>query len=102
MGFANAFDVVAGQTFVGSEAGHRTASIAKGTGSIRIKDGVFASFTTSSGLAGTPVRSLYEDKDGVLWIGSWDRWVDAPQRRKVYALHDQRGTDLLGSSANIL
>jgi signal transduction histidine kinase/ligand-binding sensor domain-containing protein len=36
------------------------------------QDGRFTSWTERDGLAGRTVRSLYQDRDGVLWIGTYD------------------------------
>lgn len=41
-----------------------------GGGLTRHKDGSFTVFTTEQGLANNVVRSLYEDKAGVLWVGT--------------------------------
>jgi len=41
-------------------------------GLAQFKDGRFTSYTTAQGLTGNRVRSLYEDADGTLWVGTYD------------------------------
>lgn len=41
-----------------------------GGGLVRLRDGVFTSFTKTNGLAGNHVRVVFESKDGSLWIGT--------------------------------
>lgn len=50
----------------------REASLWIGTpdGLLRLKDGRLTTFTTTEGLAGNNIISLYESGDGELWIGS--------------------------------
>jgi signal transduction histidine kinase len=36
------------------------------------RNGAFASFTEKNGLPSDHIRALYEDRDGVLWIGTYD------------------------------
>jgi ligand-binding sensor domain-containing protein len=36
------------------------------------KDGAFTSWREADGLPSRTVRALYEDRDGTLWIGSYD------------------------------
>ena len=38
----------------------------------RVKDGKFTAYTEREGLPSNSVRALYEDPDGVLWIGTYD------------------------------
>ena len=38
----------------------------------RIHDGQFTHWTERDGLPGNSIRALYEDHDGVLWIGGYD------------------------------
>ena len=41
-------------------------------GLTRVEQGRFTSWTERDGLPGNMVRALYEDADGVLWIGTYD------------------------------
>ena len=41
-------------------------------GLARFSDGKFTSYTPAQGLTGDHVRSIYEDSEGVLWIGTYD------------------------------
>ncbi len=41
-----------------------------GQGLVRLRDGVFQTFTRQDGLASNWILSLYEDADGSLWVGS--------------------------------
>jgi signal transduction histidine kinase len=41
-----------------------------GGGLNRLKDGKFVTYTTKEGLSDDDVRSIYEDVDGLLWIGT--------------------------------
>jgi signal transduction histidine kinase/ligand-binding sensor domain-containing protein len=41
-------------------------------GLARFKDGKFTAYTTAKGLTGNRVRSIYEDSEGTLWIGTYD------------------------------
>jgi ligand-binding sensor domain-containing protein len=43
-----------------------------GGGLLRYKDGVFRSYSASSGLLNPFVRALYEDRNGVFWVGADD------------------------------
>ncbi|HUC84886.1 MAG TPA: two-component regulator propeller domain-containing protein, partial [Candidatus Acidoferrales bacterium] len=48
-----------------------------GGGLVRLKDGVFSRFETTTGLAGNAVRVIYEGRDGSVWIGTttgMSRW----------------------------
>src|SRR5207244_7819491 len=46
----------------------------------RFVNGAFINDSEQSVLSGTHIRSFYEDKDGVLWVGTYDsglsRWED--------------------------
>ncbi len=53
-------------------AGQSVLWIGTSGGLARLEDGRFTSFTTADGLAGNRVRSIYEDADGTLWIGTYD------------------------------
>ena len=48
-----------------------------GAGFWRIKDGDIRRFSTSNGLGGDQVRSLYQDPDGTLWIGTLNGGLSA-------------------------
>jgi signal transduction histidine kinase/ligand-binding sensor domain-containing protein len=41
-------------------------------GLVQFKDGKFTVYTTAEGLTGNRVRSIYEDAEGMLWIGTYD------------------------------
>ena len=53
-------------------AGHSALWIGTSGGLARLADGRFTSFTAADGLAGNRVRTIYEDADGTLWIGTYD------------------------------
>ncbi len=53
-------------------AGQTVLWIGTSGGLVRLDNGRFTSFTTANGLAGNRVRSIYEDADGTLWIGTYD------------------------------
>jgi signal transduction histidine kinase/ligand-binding sensor domain-containing protein len=53
-------------------AGQRVLWIGTSGGLARLVNGRFTSFTAADGLAGNRVRSIYEEADGTLWIGTYD------------------------------
>ncbi len=86
-----------------------------GGGLIRLKDGVWTSFTTREGLLDDLVWVLEPSRDGSLWIGTesgltrfWDgRWTSYTRRdglagKRVWALHEDRAGDLwIGTSGGL-
>ena len=45
------------------------------TGLARLEGNHFVSFTAANGLGGNYIRSLYEDREGILWIGTYDSGI---------------------------
>ena len=54
------------------EDGQRVLWVGTYGGLARFKDDTFTAYTTADGLTGNRVRSIYEDSDGALWVGTYD------------------------------
>ena len=60
-------------------------------GLARLEDGRFTSFTTADGLAGNRVRSILEDADGTLWIGTYDDGLSRFRDGKFFNYRTEQG-----------
>lgn len=60
-------------------------------GLARFEDGQFTSYTTAQGLAGNRVRSLYEDADGALWIGTYDDGLSRLRDGRFFNYRTEQG-----------
>ncbi len=60
-------------------------------GLARFRDGQFISYTTAEGLAGNRVRSLYEDADGALWIGTYDDGLSRLRNGRFFNYRTEQG-----------
>jgi signal transduction histidine kinase/ligand-binding sensor domain-containing protein len=60
-------------------------------GLVRFKDGKFTSYTTAQGLTGNRVRSIYEDSDGTLWIGTYDDGLSRFRDGKFFNYRTEQG-----------
>jgi signal transduction histidine kinase/ligand-binding sensor domain-containing protein len=54
------------------ETGQSVLWIGTWGGLARFRNGEFTAYTQAQGLTGDHVRSIYEDSDGVFWIGTYD------------------------------
>jgi diguanylate cyclase (GGDEF)-like protein len=55
------------------------------------KDGAFVNYTRDQGLAGNNVRTIYEDKDGVLWIGTYDEGLSRFKDGHISSINAENG-----------
>lgn len=60
-------------------------------GLAKLEDGRFTSFTSSAGLAGNRVRSIHEDADGTLWIGTYDDGMSRLRDGKFFTYRTEQG-----------
>jgi signal transduction histidine kinase/ligand-binding sensor domain-containing protein len=60
-------------------------------GLARFKDGKFTAYTTAQGLTGNRVRSIYEDSDGTLWIGTYDDGLSRFRDGKFFNYWTEQG-----------
>ena len=60
-------------------------------GLARLVDGRFTSFTAADGLAGNRVRTIYEDADGTLWIGTYDDGLSRFRDGKFFNYRTEQG-----------
>jgi signal transduction histidine kinase len=60
-------------------------------GLARFKDGKFTSYTTAQGLTGNRVRSIYEDPDGTLWIGTYDDGLSRLRDGRFFNYRTEQG-----------
>jgi len=60
-------------------------------GLARFKDGRFINYTAAQGLVGNRVRSIYEDADGALWIGTYDDGLSRFRDGKVFNYRTEHG-----------
>lgn len=60
-------------------------------GLAQFKDGRFINFTTAQGLAGNYVRSIYEDAEGTLWIGTYDEGLSRFRDGKFFNYRTEQG-----------
>lgn len=57
----------------------------------RFEDGRFTNYATKEGLAGNYVRTIYEDADGVMWIGTYDEGMSRFKDGRFVSLKEQNG-----------
>jgi diguanylate cyclase (GGDEF)-like protein len=55
------------------------------------RNGEFVNYTKDQGLAGNNVRTIYEDKDGVLWIGTYDEGLSRYKDGKFSSIQVDNG-----------
>lgn len=55
------------------------------------KDGTFVNYNKDNGLAGNNVRTIYEDKEGVLWIGTYDEGISRFKDGKFSSITVENG-----------
>lgn len=60
-------------------------------GLAQFKDGRFMNYTTAQGLAGNSVRSIYEDAEGTLWIGTYDDGLSRFRDGKFFNYRTEHG-----------
>ena len=72
-------------------AGHSALWIGTSGGLARLVDGRFTSFTAADGLAGNRVRTIYEDADGTLWIGTYDDGLSRFRDGKFFNYRTEQG-----------
>ena len=72
-------------------AGHSALWIGTSGGLARLVDGRIASFTAAEGLAGNRVRSIYEDADRTLWIGTYDDGLSRFRDGKFFNYRTEQG-----------
>ncbi|MFN0108204.1 MAG: two-component regulator propeller domain-containing protein, partial [Blastocatellia bacterium] len=60
-------------------------------GLAQFRDGRFISYTTAQGLTGNRVRSLYEDADGTLWIGTYDDGLSRFRNGRFFNYRTEQG-----------
>lgn len=60
-------------------------------GLAQFKDGKFINFTTAQGLVGNRVRSIYEDAEGTLWIGTYDDGLSRFRDGKFFYYRTEHG-----------
>ena len=72
-------------------AGHSVLWIGTSGGLARLADGRFTSFTAADGLAGNRVRTIYEDADGTLWIGTYDDGLSRFRDGKFFNYRTEQG-----------
>jgi ligand-binding sensor domain-containing protein len=73
--------------------GPRKGALWLGTygGLAQFKDGGFINHTTAQGLAGNRVRSIYEDAEGTLWIGTYDEGLSRFRDGKFFNFRVEQG-----------
>ena len=81
------------QSFTRASTQPDTASCGSGPpgGLARLEDGRFTSFTAADGLAGNRVRTIYEDADGTLWIGTYDDGLSRFRDGKFFNYRTEQG-----------
>ncbi len=60
-------------------------------GLAQFRDGRFTSYTTTQGLTGNRVRSLYEDASGTLWVGTYDDGLSRFRDGKFFNYRTEHG-----------
>lgn len=60
-------------------------------GLARFKNGQFTSYTKTEGLAGNRVRSIYEDAEGTLWVGTYDDGLSRFRDGKFFNYRTEHG-----------
>lgn len=73
------------------ESGKSVLWIGTWGGLARIRDTEITSYTRAQGLAGDHVRSIYEDSDGVLWIGTYDDGLSRFHKGRFFNIHRENG-----------
>ena len=72
-------------------AGRSALWIGTSGGLARLMDGRFTSFTAADGLTGNRVRTIYEDADGTLWIGTYDDGLSRFRDGKFFNYRTEQG-----------
>src|SRR5574341_338869 len=60
-------------------------------GLARLKEGKFTAYTTADGLTGARVRSIYEDPEGTLWIGTYDNGLSRFRDGRFFNYRTEQG-----------
>lgn len=55
------------------------------------KDGAFVNYTKEHGLAGNNVRTIYEDKDGIIWLGTYEEGLTRFKDGKLSSVRAENG-----------
>lgn len=60
-------------------------------GLTRFKDGIFTNYSISEGLSNDNVRDIYQDKDGVIWIGTYGGGLNRFKDGKFFPITTREG-----------
>ncbi len=60
-------------------------------GASRFKDGVFTNYTSKDGLSNENVRDIYQDRDGVIWLGTYGGGLNRFKDGRFFAVTTREG-----------